>query len=306
MFEDRNEEIIEKYWKCVCCELCQHCQMHMLQVETLRRSLPSSIAIENRENRIIALLCNSALHTAEASPFFSCEVTSAQNKKTKTAWNNSWNTTWYGLLHGRAAPLYVIAPFSWIFSGMPAGTSSEEVGLLGTHWSRCPDVTANRVFPFPLHFRFQVLQRLDDVVLRCLPSKRNESFKKRTHMRSWRILLWCASNQSGSQQCPAYGDLLHSCTAAHTHTDDTDNVDCFALQCLWTLHELKLKECLEHMRVSTTKYSTTLLPQTISCFTAFFSKIQERFMLQSHLSQSATQGDSLLWSVDQDPAAKTY
>lgn len=59
------------------------------------------------------------------------------------------------------------------------------------------------------------------------------------------------------------------------------------------------------MRVSTTKYSTTLLPQTISCFTAFFSKIQERFMLQSHLSQSATLGDSLLWSVNQDPAAKT-
>ena len=195
---------------------------------------------------------------------------------------------------------------TWIFSGMPAGTSSEEVGLLGTHWSSCPDVTANRVFPFPLHFPFQVLQRLDDVVLRCLPSKRNESFKKRTHMWSWRILMWCASNQSGSQRCPAYGDLLHSCTAAHTHTDDTDNVDCFALQCLWTLHELKLKKCLEHMRVSTTKYSTTLLPQTISCFTAFFSKIQERFMLQSHLSQSATQGDSLLWSANQDPAAKTY
>lgn len=272
--------------------------------------LPSSIAIENRENRIIALLCNSALHTAEASPIFFCEVTSAQNKKNeKTAWNNSWNTTFR---HHMGCCMAVQLLSAWLhlflefFSGMPAGTSSEEVGLLGTHWSKCPDVTGNRVFPFPLHFPFQVLQRLDDVVLRCLPSKRNESFKKRTHMWSWRILLWCASNQSGSQRCPAYGDLLHSCTAAHTHTDDTDNVDCFALQCLWTLHELKLKKCLEHMRVSTTKYSTTLLPQTISCFTAFFSKIQERFMLQSHLSQSATQGDSLLWSVNQDSAAKTY
>ena len=149
---------------------------------------------------------------------------------------------------------------------MPAGTSSEEVGLLGTHWSSCPDVTANRVFPFPLRFPLQVLQRLDDVVLRCLPSKQNESFKKRTHMWSWRTLLWCASNQSGSQRCPAYGDLLHSCMAAHTHTDDTDNVDCFALQCLWTLHELKLKKCLEYVRVVLNSFIWKTSSSPKNCF----------------------------------------
>ena len=84
MFEDRNEEIIENVCVCVLWTLPTLSDAHVASwdIETF---LPSSIAIENPENRIIALLCNSALHTAEASPIFFCEVTSAQNKKNENS-----------------------------------------------------------------------------------------------------------------------------------------------------------------------------------------------------------------------------
>ena len=135
-----------------------------------------------------------------------------------------------------------------------------------------------------IYFPFPVLQRLDDVVLRCLPSKLNESFKKRTH--TCDLAVSCCHVH---RMRVAHNDVLPMvifCTPASQLTP--------ILMILTTSIVLLFNAILEHIRVSTTKYKQPCFHRPSVVLLRFFSKIQQGFMLQSHLSQSATQGDYLL------------
>lgn len=304
MFEDRNEKIIENVCLSVLWTLPTWSNAHIASWDIL-------IFQNCNRIRIIALLCNSALHAAEASPFFFVKSPARWTRKTKTAWNNSWKATWYGLLHGRAAPLYVIASFSWIFSA-------------GSEWMACLQVLLQKKWA-----SLGLTEAVARMWRRIVFSPFLSTFLFPS-CRDWTMWYFAACQANGmshsrKEHTVILTDLAVMCIEPEWLT---------TMSCLWwssaLLHRsshpywwywqrwlfllfnacepctsLNWKNCLEHMRVSTTKYSTTLLPQTISCSTAFFSKIQERFILQSHLSQSATQGDSLLWSDNQD-SAKTY
>ncbi len=264
---------------CLCCELCQHSANQYVS----SWYIPIFQHCNRKQyHRSPLQLCTA--HCWSLIKFFGAVASMKQLMNHNIIW-----AAWPWRTSLRDCTFCVF--FRIRVDGMPAGTSSEEVGLLGTHCSSCSDVTA-RVFSlsFPLSFTFLFLSCRDWTMwyfAACQANWMSHSRKEHSHV----ILPYLAV------MCIKWGWLTTmSClwwSFALLHRSSRPS---FALQCYsWTHSSFN------------NQIQTTLLPQTISCSTAFFSKIQQGFMLQSHLSQSATQGYYLLWSVNQDPRrAKKY